>query len=359
MFRPERKGISTVAIVAAVVVIVTIAAAGAYYLLSSTSASSTTSSITSSGLILYSADAYVNETQTLESSFTHQTGIPTLPPKSAGSLVLGQEIAQGNPVSVFISVSKPAVQNATLKSEFGGWAIAFASDYMSLVYSSASMQNSAAMVVISSYNNAVSANTTLAWFDFFSNVTSGSVKVGISNPNGDPAGFRAWIVLEAAGYAYNDNNTNYFSNRMIANGGNITGASAADLVAPLESGQIQFLFIYKSAAISDKLHVMDVPSQVNLGSPAFSSFYSKFTYTISTGVQTGGVVALWITVPKDSTDPTDSALFVAFVVKNAPTLLSDSGLVLYGPSKLYNDTDVPQSIAQLISDGSVTVAGTL
>jgi molybdate/tungstate transport system substrate-binding protein len=361
MYRRKRiDGISTAVIIAAVVIILIVIASGSYYFLTTTTTiSSKNTSSSGSGLILYSADAYVNETQTLESAFTQQAGIPTVPPKSAGSQVLGQQIAQGDPVSVFISVSKTAVQNTTLKSEFGGWAIAFAADQMSLVYSNSTLQNNAAVNVIDSYNNAVATNTTRAWFGFFSNLTSGSVKVGISDPNEDPAGFRAWLVLEAAGYAYASNNSNYFSTRMLANNGNITSASAADLVAPLESGQIQFLFIYKSAGLSDKLNVLNLPPQVNLGSPAFSSYYAKFTYTISSGVQTGGIIALWITIPSDSTDPTDSFSFVAFVVKNAPALLANFGLTLYSPSKLYNDTSVPAPISQLISNGSLAIAGRL
>ena len=309
---------------------------------SSTSSVSSTvsSSATSSGLILYSADAYVNESTILENAFTSSSGIQMAPPKAAGSLTLAQQIAQGNPVSVFLSVSKTAVQNTTLKTAFGGWAIAFASDQMGIVYANSTTQNSAAMAVINAYNTASSTNTTAALYAFFNNLTSGQVKVGISNPNADPAGYRAWIVLEAAGHIY-ANNTNYFVNRMISNGGNFTGASAADLVAPLQTGQIQFLFIYKSDITAEHLKLIQLPSGVNLGSGAYNTFYSQFTYTITTGVQKGGSITLWYHVPKTSTDPTDSVKFVAFVIQNYPTLLKSFGLSYIQPPKIYNDTAYP------------------
>lgn len=346
-------------IVIALIVIISLGAAIYYMNAASTNTTSSNTTSSSSPLILYSADAYSAEATTLENAFTNSSGIQMVPPKSGGSLTLGQEIAQGDPVSVFLSVAESAVSSSVLNTTFSGWAISFEADEMAITYSNSTLQNSAAKTVINSYQTALKENTTLAWFDFFSNMTTGAVKVGISNPNADPAGFRAWLVLEAAGYLYDNNNSNYFVNRMLSNHGNITGTSAADLVSPLEEGNIQFLFIYKSAGIAHKLDLMQLPNQINLGSPAYSSFYSQFTYTISAGVQRGGVISLFITVPKDSTDFTDSVSFVAYVVKNAATLLSQYGLQGITPAKLYNDSAVPQTIQQLISQGFLSESGSL
>ena len=174
----------------------------------------------------------------------------------------------------------------------------------------------------------------------------------------DPAGYRGWIVLEAAGQAYANNST-FFGNRMISDNGNVTAASAADLVGPLETGQIQFLFIYKSAAIAHKLNYARLPDQVNLGSSNYSKFYSQFSYHISTGVQKGGVIALYITVPADSTDTQDSLQFVEFVVKNSPTLLSPFGLIPMTPARLYNSTTIPTPLQELVTQGYLEPSGSL
>jgi len=368
----RRSAISTIAAIVVIIVIV-VAVAGAAYLYSVNSSSTTsTSSVESSsslssaasssgsGLLLYSADAYVNESTRLENAFTNSTGIVVAPPKSAGSSTLGQQIAAGNPVSVFISVSKTAIQNTTLKAEYPGWAISFATDQMSIAYSNSSGETTAQESVINSFNSAVSTNSTSAWYGFYSNLTSGQVKVGISNPNADPAGYRAWIVLEAAGKIY-ANNSNFFVNRLISNGGNVTGASAADLVPALQSGNIQFLFIYKSDITSLKLDILQLPSGVNLGSPSYNSFYSQFSYNTTTALQKGGAIVLWITVPKDSTDYNESVQFVAFVVQNYKTVLNGFGLVFISPPKLYNDTSavVPAPLKQLLAQGSLTNAGSL
>jgi len=380
------QGVSRVVVLVVVVIVLIAVIAGAYFVLSSTgsttstsaststsntssrstsistSSSSTcpTSSISSSsgGLILFSADAYTAEATLLESGFHNQSGVTVLPPTAAGSLTLAQNIKAGDPVSVFLSVSKTAVQPASLGCASSGWAISFASDQMTIAYSNASMQNSAAMKVINAFNTASASNTTQDWYNFYNNLTSGTVQVGISNPNSDPAGYRAWLVLQAAGHFFANNNS-YFVDRMLTNKGNTTASSAANLLSPLESGSIQFLFIYKSTVVSQKLNYFQLTKAVNLGSPPFATVYSQFTYNTTSGLQKGGPIALYITVPSDSTDPADSANFVVYVIKNAPTLLAPFALQNITPAKLYNDTSVPQPIQQLVANGTVTLAGPL
>lgn len=351
----------TVGLVVIIIAVAVVASIAYYYGTSSrpTSGSAVSTTSTSRGpLILYIADAYALEGQSLLQSFSASTGVTTAPPKAAGSLVLAQQIAQGNPVSVFISVSKSAVQSQYLKNQSAGWAVAFASDQMTIAYSNASLQSSAASAVTAAYAKAAASNSTSDWYSFFNDLTSGAVKVGISNPNADPAGYRGWIVLQAAGGAY-ANSSAYFAQRMLTNAGNITGSSAANLVAPLEAGQIQFLFIYKSAAMSQGLHYFQLPDAINLGSPSKASFYSKFSYTISTGVQKGAPIVLYIAVPKDSTDFADSVQFVSYVVQNDQTVLESYHLTIISPAILYNDTRVPPQISQLLKTSFLSPGGVL
>ena len=354
---PSKKNLRPVAAIIIIALIIGVGVfAYQYYSSATPSPSSTSSSMTpppttAAPLILYSADSMVAESTTLESAFTNSTGIMIAPPKAGGSLTLAQQIAEGNPVSVFLSVAKPAMEAQYLGNQSSGWAIEFATDQMALAYTNASLQTSpTATPILAEYNSAAMTNTTQSWYNFFNDVTSGNVRVGIANPNADPAGYRAWLVLEAAGEAY-ANNSSYFANRIVTNNGNTTAASAADLISPLQTGEIQFLFIYRSAAIAHHLSYMQLPDQINLGNTKYSKFYSQFTYTLAKGVQKGSVIGLWITVPLDSTDTTDSLQFVVFVIKNSPTLLAPYGLIPLSPARLYNSTTVPQPIQELITQG--------
>ena len=158
---PGKKNLRLVAAVVIIVIVIGASGLAYYYYSSSTSTSSMSSTMMSSTmmpsttspstpLILYSADSYVIESTVLESAFTNSTGITMAPPKAGGSLLLAQEISQGNPVSVFISVSHGAVTATHLGNESAGWAIAFAADQMALAYSNSSLQNSAANATVAS-----------------------------------------------------------------------------------------------------------------------------------------------------------------------------------------------------------------
>jgi molybdate/tungstate transport system substrate-binding protein len=331
--------------------------------MTTTSASQVSSSVSSTStgtgpLLLFIADAYTAEGQSLLQAYSTQTGVVVAPPKSAGSTVLAQQIAQGAPVSVFISVSKPAVQATYLKNQSSGWAIGFASDQMTIAYSNATLQNAAGSAVVNDFSKATASNSSADWTAFFNALSSGNVKVGISNPNADPAGYRGWLVLEAAGGAYANSST-YFSDQMLANSGNVTASAAANLVAPLQAGEIQFLFIYRSAAVAQKLHFLQLPDAINLGSPVKASFYSKFTYRLTTGVQKGSPIVLYVAIPKDSTDQTDALSFVSFLLHNDQTVLGGYELNVFSRATLYNDTVVPSQISQLLGTSLLGEGGSL
>lgn len=356
-------------LVAALVIVIIVLAAGVGYFAifrnKTTTSVATTTTISKSAsanpLIFFSADAYVNESTALESGFTAQTGIPMATPVGAGASTLAANVRAGDPVSVFLSVSRSAVEGPALGSEFPGWAVAFAADQIGIAYTSTSTTTSAAKAVLSAYNAATSTNTTYAWYDFFNNLTSGLAKVGISNPNDDPAGFRAWMVLQLAGIAYDGGTSNqqYFMNRMTSNHGNVTAASAAALVPALETGQINFLFIYKSDIASEGLNLIQLGGGVNLGIPSYNSYYSQATYMTSGGLEKGAAIVLWLTVPKDSTDTTNSVNFVVYTIKNYQTILRSFGLVSIVPVQLYNTTGytVPAQIVSLLNNGTLVDQG--
>lgn len=374
--RNDANSKSVSSLVAALVIVVIILAASVGYFaiygksvtsvtttptMVNSTVTSTSKSIIANPLLLYSADSQVNESTAFEAGFTAQTGIPMAAPVVAGSGTLASNIKAGDPVSIFLSVSRSSVGSSALGTEFPGWAIAFASDQVGIAYTSSSLQTTAGKAVLAAYTTAINANTTGAWFDFFNNLTSGSVKVGISNPNTDPAGYRGWMVLELAGIAFDGGaaNEQYFVNRMLESHGNITGASAAALVPALLTGQIQFLFYYKSAITSAGLNMLQLSNGVNLAQSSYNSFYSQATYPTNNGLEKGSAMLIWLTVPKDSTDSTNSVSFVVYVVQNYQTVLKDFGLVSVLPAQLYNTTGytVPAPLVSLLDSGTLVDEG--
>ncbi|MGA2199305.1 MAG: substrate-binding domain-containing protein [Nitrososphaerales archaeon] len=320
----------------------------------------TTTSIALAPVISYSADAYSTETAALLAGFSKSTGIPVAPVISGGSNADASAIVAGAPDDVFISASLSATAPAHLGTLSSNWAIGFAEDQMVVAYSNATLTNSAASTMVTQAQTAAKSNATSDWNAFFTALTSGSVKVGISNPTADPAGYRAWLVLEAAGYLYSGGNQQAYASPLLKSGGNVTAASAAALVAPLQSGQIQFLFIYRSAAITDGIGYLSLNSHVNLGSFSLNTFYSQFSYTAGGVKNVAAAIVLCITIPLSSVNTAEALQFVQYVVKNAASLAS-YGLVIPSPLLLYNSVAAPQTlppaIQALLTQGTLVTAG--
>lgn len=364
---PKRKGVSAAAPVAVVILVVVLAfAAYALYAPSSKAAASASSLVSTSAtsparqpspMTTYTADAYTAEVSFLLNGFSSSTGAQVAPPKSGGAFADANQIAAGAPDDVFVSVALTAESSQYLKNLTSNWAVGFASDKMVLAYSNATL-GSAAANVIGLASAAEKSNATSDWNAFFTALTAGAVKVGISSPVSDPAGLRGWLALEAAGYLYSNANQTAYVSPLLRSNANTTGTNAAALVAPLESGQVQFLFTYKSAAVSDHLQYLTLDSHVDLGNPSLASFYSKFSYTDSAGTTAGSPIVLSVTVPLSAVNTAEALQFVQYVVESAKGL-SNYGLSPFSPALLYNNTTPPSTIERLVSQGLIANAGAL
>jgi len=284
--------------------------------------------------------------------------VPVAPVKSGGSTADAAAIAAGAPDDVFISSSLPATSAQYLGTLTSNWAIGFATDQMVVAYSNSSTQTAATNNIISLANTALKSNATSDWNNFFVALVAGNVKMGISSPAQDPAGARAWIVLEAAGYLYSGGNQQDYASTLLTDNGNVTASSAANLVAPLQAGNIQFLFTYRSAAISNGLNYITLNSHVNLSTASLGSFYSKFSYKSSAGVTKGATIIICITIPLSAVNTVEAVQFVQYLVQNAKSL-STFGLVPLAPCLLYENSPPPVALQILVTQGVIADNGAL
>lgn len=378
IMKTQRRGTSGVVVTAAVLVILAlmIAVVAAYNYNQSSTTSTTasmttsmTSSMTSSEamntsssmeapLVSYSADAYAPEVQALLNNFSSSTGVQVAPLKSGGSTADASAIEAGAPDDVFISSSLAATSSADLGNLTANWTVGFATDQMVIAYSNSTTQTPAATNVINLGNTAEQSNATSDWNSFFTALVSGSVKVGISAPTQDPGGLRGWLALELAGSLYSGGNSSAYTSTLLADQDNVTAASAADLVAPLQAGDIQFLFTYKSAAVSNDLPFITLDSHVNLGTASLGPSYAKFSYTDSAGTTKGAPIIISVTIPLSVVNSAEALQFVEYVVQNAHSL-SSFGVVPLSPCVIYENTPPPAAIQQLVTQGLIVSGGAL
>jgi len=123
------------------------------------------------------------------------------------------------------------------------------------------------------------------------------VKIGHSNPNLDPCGYRSILVTKLAeiyykipGFydkllGYGDSYTNGEENKNKV----IVRPKETDLLGLLEAGAYDYLYIYKSVAKQHHLHYVTLPPQISLKSKKYADFYKQATFKI-----TGKKPGTWI-----------------------------------------------------------------
>ena len=321
------------------------------------STTTTTTVASSEPVIVFVAGAYKAIFDYLASQFQNQTGIP-VDVVPGGSFGLAAQIAKGQPVSVFVPVAY--IQAVELEGNRNpGWAIAFISDQMAIIYSNYTTKSPYWNELYSNYTMAMKTNETKYWYNFFYLLVT-KFSLGIANPNSDPEGLYAYLILEMAGNLYAGGNTSYFIN--LAH--NVKSApTTADYVPSLKTGVLDFAFSYVSYAVSQGLEYLKLPPWLSFGYyPNETKWYSQFYYVITVNGQNvtihGNPVYLYITIPINATNEQAAIEFVEFIISHVQELSRFGVTPISHPILFYqNKSDVPPQILNLLNNGVLTYGG--
>jgi len=164
------------------------------------------------------------------------------------------------------------------------------------------------------------------------------VKVGHSNPNMDPCGYRAMIVTKLAEDFYKQPG---FFHKLFGYGESysvgeentdkvIVRPKETDLLGLLEAGLYDYLYIYKSVAEQHGLKYITLPEEVSLKSSKHAKYYKKATFKISGKTpgswitKKGAPMVYGITVVQNSKSPVNkkgAVKFVNFVLSKIGVLI--------------------------------------
>jgi len=145
------------------------------------------------------------------------------------------------------------------------------------------------------------------------------VTFGFSDPNQDPCGYRSLMVMKLADYYYGkpvfetlvEKNTNIYANGSlivapkeieVKNDKVVIRPKETDLTGLVESGSLDYFFIYKSVAEQHNLSYIELPREINLRDFKMADYYGKVSiYIGSTGkVIKAKPIVYGVTVLKDA-----------------------------------------------------------
>jgi molybdate/tungstate transport system substrate-binding protein len=175
------------------------------------------------------------------------------------------------------------------------------------------------------------------------------VTFGRSDPNLDPAGYRAVLTAMLAERFYGKPG---LADRMLAKDVKYIHPMSAELLALLEVGELDYIFTYRSVAEQYELTFITLPDEINFRKPELSEFYKHASVRL-TGrtrgtfvTRVGEPIVYGVTIPRNAPNPELAVAFLAFLLDadGGGAILQQNGQTSVVPSPTDTYEKLPESL---------------
>jgi len=261
----------------------------------------------------------------------------TVQPQFGGSVKMVKQVSELGQVADVVAVADYRVIPQYLfggqgKTSYADWYAGFATNAITFVYTPKS--------------KFASEITPSNWYDVLSR---NGVEIGRSNPDTDPSGYQTVQMLGLASTYYHQPD---LADAVLANAPRTNMRDTeTELIAALESGQIDYLAIYLSDARQHHFKYLDLPPEIDLSDARFATSYAESAVKTANGVVAGVPIVYAITIPTNAAHPDWAAKFVAFVLGQAGkrTMAAD-GFGTLDSAYIVNLDKAPADVKPLVVD---------
>jgi molybdate/tungstate transport system substrate-binding protein len=192
--------------------------------------------------------------------------------------------------------------------EFAKWVIQFATNKLVIVYTDKSK-----------YSDEINSDN---WYKVLQRK---GVEFAYSDPNSDPCGYRTLLMFKLAEIYYKVPNLYGILTKSVSP--NNIKPKSVQLIAGLESGELDYAFEYLSVAKQNHLKYVELPNALNFSDPSLKNFYAKAKLTLNNGkVVVGAPIIYGITVPNNAPNKKIAEEFVAFLLsKEGRKIFEENG----------------------------------
>ncbi len=227
--------------------------------------------------------------------------------EAAGSATAIRKLTELGKKADIIASSDYTLIPEMMFPKYAEWYIIFAANQMVIAYTNNSL-----------FGDEINSDN---WYEI---LQRDGVKYGRSDPNRDPCGYRTLMVWQLAQDYYNVPD---LYDKLYGAAGELIRPKEVDLIALLESGDLDYAFEYSSVAAQHNLNYVVLPPEINLSDEDFKDFYATAQVDISGNepgskiTKTGKPIVYGITIPKDAPHPELAIAWVDF-------LLSSNGMAI-------------------------------
>jgi molybdate/tungstate transport system substrate-binding protein len=246
-------------------------------------------------------------------TFAAHEGIATPSQEVGGSVELARRITDLGRTPDLIVVADPEVLSKYLApSHVDGWVL-FARNRLVLAYTDRSH-----------HANEISAER---WYNW---LTRDDVEIGRTDPDQVPIGYRTLLAWQLAERHYAQPG---LAARLLARSPARNVRPESELVALLQAGELDYVWMYESQARAVGLRVLRLPSAVDLSDPALAAQYAAVSVRIRGSVDTdsvtiaGAPIVYALAVPRAAAHRAQSEKLARFLVSaDGRAILSREGL---------------------------------
>ncbi len=220
--------------------------------------------------------------------------------EQSGSLAAARKITDLNKKCDILAVADYMIVDKIMIPQHANWNYIFAANEMIIAYNNKSK-----------YADKINSDN---WHNI---IIKEDVRVGRSEPNLDPCGYRTIFVFKLAEKLYEIIG---LADGLINKKQTVIRPKEVDLIAVLETGHIDYLFIYKSVAIQHDLKFIELPPEINLSDPNYDSLYNSVS-TIVDGATQGKKIEIYgssilygFCIPKNNQNYDDALKFILFLI---------------------------------------------
>lgn len=285
-------------------------------------------------LIIFHAGSLSQPFTKIIELFQHENPEVKILKEIAGSRTCARKITElGKECDILASADYKVIDNLMIP-DFAEWNIKFAANEMTIVYT----EKSRMADQISNSN----------WYNVLLN---DKISFGRSHPDSDPCGYRTVHTMRLSEQYYNQPG---LATKLLRKDAEYIRPKEVDLIALLESGELDYIFLYRSVAEQHRLKYLLLPDQINLKNAELSDLYKTVSVKISGKKpgeyinRLGAPMVYGITIPGNAPNKAYAKKFIHFLLNDEKGLkiLRDNGQPTVIPSYCESYNSLPDELKQ-------------
>jgi molybdate/tungstate transport system substrate-binding protein len=254
--------------------------------------------------------------------------------EAAGSVACARKITDLNRMCDVFGSADYKVINELLIPDYTAWNLKFAGNEISIVYNHNSR-----------YSDEINKD------NWYSVLQKEDVAYGRSDPNSDPCGYRSVLCMKLAEKYYQIEG---LANEVLSKDKKFIRPKEVDLIALLEMGAIDYMFIYRSVAVQHGLEYIELPDSINLSNPKLADWYGQVSTEIN-GKKPGEKIKFdgepivyGSTILRDAPNPRAALEFIKFLLspEKGLKIMEQNGQSVIIPPKSEQIEKIPEELVK-------------